>query len=131
MNGSQYVTDPTALTFPLKGITYVELPSNGIFSPVDFGENSSGLLIVHNQWRNALAENLNGGIFRGLIIADDLLHIHNTILGATFMLTQYPRAGYSIGNGTGQMLFSEEAVMKGLEEAQLSAATIAVLECWE
>jgi hypothetical protein len=105
VNGSQYVTDPTTLTFPLSGITYVELPLGGIWRDIDFGA-SSGILVVHNANRSAIFKNLNYGTFTGLIIADDILHIHATIIGAVVSLTEFPSAGNVIGNGSGEVLFS-------------------------
>ena len=109
VNGSQYVTDPAALTFPLSSITYVELPAGATWQDVDFGE-SSGILVVHNSGRNALFKNLNDGTFRGLIIADDIVHIHAKIIGAIVSLTELPSAGNVIGNGSGDVLFSREAL---------------------
>ncbi|MBI1923301.1 pilus assembly PilX N-terminal domain-containing protein [Candidatus Poribacteria bacterium] len=110
-NGSQYVTDPSLLTFPLSGVTYVELAHGASWSGVNF-DNSSGILVVHNTATNAIMTNLNGGTFRGLIIADDLIHIHNTIIGAGISLTSAPSEGNCIGNGTGKVLYSREAIAK-------------------
>jgi hypothetical protein len=56
-------------------------------------------------------KNLNTGTFRGLIIADDIVHIHGTIIGALVSLTESPSEGNSIGNGTGFVLFSKEAIL--------------------
>jgi len=103
------VTDPATLTFPLAGITYVELPAGATWQDVDFDE-SSGILVVHNAGRNALIKNLNDGTFRGLIIADDIVHIHAKIIGAIVSLTELPSEGNVIGNGSGDVLFSREAL---------------------
>lgn len=115
-NGGQYVTNPANLTFPLSGVTYVELASGGTWQAIDFGA-SSGLLIVHNSSRNAAIKNLNSGTFKGLIIADDIDKIHTNIIGALVSLTTTP-SGDCIGNGSGSVLYSRE----GLELAA-SAAT--------
>ena len=109
LNGSQYVTDPANLTFPLSGVTYAELPSGTPWQAVDFG-NSSGILVVHNATTDAVVKNLNTGTFNGLIIADDLVHIHNTILGAVIALTPTPSEGNCIGNGNGDVLYSSETI---------------------
>lgn len=109
VNGSQYVTDPSALTFPLSGVTYVELPPGGTWQSMNFG-NSSGILVVHNSSTNAVIKNLNGGTFKGLLIADDIVHIHTTILGAVVSLTTAPSSGNVIGNGSGEVLFSRAAL---------------------
>ncbi len=114
VNGSQYVTDPTRLRFPLSGVTYVELPPGGIWNPVNLGD-STGILIVHNSAGNAVIKNINPsgttcGCFTGLIIADDIVHIHTKIIGAVVSLTTGPSSGNVIGNGSGQVLFSREAL---------------------
>ncbi len=110
--GSQYVTDPSQLTLPLSGVTYVELPPGEIWGDtevVDFG-NGSGILVVHNAATNAAIKNLNYGSFKGVIIADDLVHIHNRILGGIVTLTPAPSEGNCIGNGTGDVFYSSQAV---------------------
>ena len=108
-NGSQYVTDPSLLTFPLSGVTYVELAPGATWQAIDFGV-SSGILVVHNTATNAIMKNLNGGTFRGLILADDIVHIHTTIIGAVMNLTSAPSEGTCIGNGSGKVLYSNEAI---------------------
>ncbi len=130
MGGSQYVSDPASLHYPLGGITYVELPSGGTWQSMDFGA-SSGILIVHNSYGNALISNMNGGSFKGLIIADDMLHIHNTIIGGIFLMSSSPREGNCIGNGSGSLLFSRGTILEGLEEASLGLTNISILDCWE
>lgn len=117
MNGSQYTTDPATLTFPLSGVTYVELPSGQVWQDIDFGD-SSGILVVHNSSRDALIKNLNSGLFRGLIIADDIVHIHMTIIGAVISLTELPSQGNVIGNGSGEILFSREALANATAYSQ-------------
>ncbi|MFQ5847193.1 MAG: hypothetical protein ACE5IQ_05890 [Candidatus Methylomirabilales bacterium] len=116
-NGSQYATDPATLTFPLSGVTYVELPSSVVWQPVDFGD-SRGILVVHNTNTDAVVKNLNSGLFRGLIIADDIVHIHTTIIGAVVSLTTAPSSGNVIGNGNGEILFSREALAKATAYSQ-------------
>jgi hypothetical protein len=56
-------------------------------------------------------------VFRGLIIADDIIHIHADIIGAVVSLTTNPSAGNVIGNGNGTVKFSSEAIMKSTEFA--------------
>ncbi|MFC2133390.1 hypothetical protein ACFLR4_04415 [Bacteroidota bacterium] len=113
--GSQYVTNPSSLTLPLSGVTFVELPSGD--SWIDADISGSGVLIVHNSDNNAILKNLYGN-FKGLLIIDDLIHIHATILGAVIALTPSPSDGNCIGNGEGTILFSREAIKRG------SAATV-------
>ena len=115
LNGSQYVTNPASLTYPLKGITYVELPSGSTWQSMSI--EGSGILIVHNKSNNAIMKNLNSGTFRGLIIADDIVHIHTTVIGALISLTPNPSEGNSIGNGDGEVKFSKEAILAASEFA--------------
>ncbi|KAF0150899.1 MAG: hypothetical protein FD143_2408 [Ignavibacteria bacterium] len=113
-NGSQYTTNPAWLTYPLKSVTYVELPSGGIWNSSNI--DGSGILIIHNSTGDAVIKNENLGTFRGLIIADDIIHIHTTIIGAIISLTPSPSGGNSIGNGSGDVLFSRQAIIDGIGE---------------
>jgi len=108
IGGSQYATNPNTLNHPFKGVTYVELPSGTpwISSNID----GTGILIIHNSSTNAIIKNENLGTFKGLIIADDIIHIHTTIIGAVIGLTPSPSEGNSIGNGSGDVLFSSQAI---------------------
>lgn len=108
VNGGQYVTNPSSLRFPLSGVTYVELDSGVTWGAIDFG-SSSGILVVHNSTNNAKIENLNTGTFKGLILADGIEKIHTTIIGAVVPLSPTP-SGNCIGNGTGSILYSSEAL---------------------
>ncbi len=104
---SQYVTDPSLLTYPLKGVTYVELPSGEPWT--DANIEGSGVLIVHNDQVDAIIKNTYNN-FTGLIIADDIVHLHSTIIGAVISLTQNPSEGNTIGNSEGFVLYSKEAL---------------------
>ena len=108
--GSQYVTNPSSLHFPLKGITYVELPSGGKWQSTNI--EGSGILIVHNASGNSLIKNLNTGTFKGFVIADDIVHVHSSIIGAVFLLSSFPSDGNFIGNGNGSIVFSKDAITK-------------------
>jgi hypothetical protein len=106
--GSQYVTNPAALTYPLKGITFVELPSGGEWIAANI--TGTGILIVHNNSTNAIIKNIITGPFEGLLIADDIIHIHTDILGSVIGLSPAPSEGNCIGNGSGQVLYSSKAI---------------------
>jgi len=112
-NGSQYVADPATLTFPLSGVTYVELPSGQEWNAVDFGD-SNGILVVHNTNTHAVIKNLNNGTFKGLLIADDIVHIHTDIIGAVVSLTTGPSFGNVLGNGSGRVLYSRQALANAM-----------------
>jgi len=107
-SGSQYTTDPSSLAYPLQGVTFVELPSGGTWNAANI--QGKGILIVHNNNVNAIIKNINTGPFAGLIIADDIVHIHTDILGAVIGLSPAPSEGNCIGNGSGEVLFSSEAI---------------------
>jgi hypothetical protein len=104
---SQYVTDPTLLSYPLKGVTYVELPSGGSWTAADL--EGSGVLIVHNDNVNAILNNTKNN-FTGLIIGDDIIHLHSDIIGAVVSLTENPSAGNTVGNSSGSILYSKQVL---------------------
>ncbi len=104
---SQYVNDPGLLTYPLKGVTYVELPSGESWT--DANIEGSGILIIHNDQVDAIIKNTYNN-FTGLIIADDIVHLHSIIIGAVISLTQNPSEGNTIGNSDGFILYSKEAL---------------------
>ena len=130
--GSQYVTNPSLLSFPLQGVTYVELPDGDTWNPIHFGA-SSGILVVHNSAGNAKMKNLNSGTFKGLIIADDLEHVHCTVIGAVVTLTSTP-SGNCIGNGNGSILYSSAAIETHAEAASSGSGgggSTSVASWWE
>lgn len=108
LNGSQYVTDPLALTYPLRGITYVEIPPGGFWNYANI--QGDGVLIIHNDSVNAIIKNTINN-FTGLIIGDDVIHLHSNIIGAVISLTRYPSVGNTIGNSSGYILYSKEALL--------------------
>lgn len=110
--GSQYTTNPNTLNYPLSGVTYVELPSGGIWNSSNI--DGSGILIIHNNNLNAVIKNENLGTFRGLIIADDIVHLHTTVIGALISITPHPSEGNTIGNGSGSVLYSRQAITDGI-----------------
>lgn len=111
--GSQYVTNPSLLTFPLGGVTYVELPAGGEWNGSGMG-GGSGILIVHNTSTNAMLKNVTDGTFRGVLIADDLSQVKNIIIGSVTNLTASPADGSVLANGSGKILYSSTAVSSAL-----------------
>ena len=120
VNGSQYVTNPTLLSYPLYGVTYVELTD---ITPHNKWEDAlvegSGILVVHNQSTNARIWNMELGTFIGLVIVDDIVHVHATIIGALIVLTPNPSSGNTIGNSDGLVLYSTEAIRFALTESEV------------
>ncbi len=116
--GSQYVTNPVNLTYPLKGVTYVELPANTSWTSANVA--GSGILIIHNSTLSAGIANINSGIFAGIMMADDIVRIHTTVIGALIGISPNPSSGNCIGNGTGSILFSREAIMNAVNLVNLT-----------
>ncbi len=113
--GSQYVTSPASLSYPLQGVTYVELSSGSTWNSANI--TGTGILIVHNSSTNAIIKNINSGPFKGLVIADDIIRLHTNILGAVFVLSSSPSEGNCLGNGSGSVIYSSQAVASGVEDA--------------
>jgi hypothetical protein len=133
VGGSQYTTDPSLLNSPMRGVTYVELPSGGLWQSMDI--SGSGVLVVHNTAKNAGMKNLNSGTFTGLVIGDDVVHIHTNIIGGLICLSPAPSEGNCIGNGNGTVLYSTEAIARATGSAGTPAANgngsaSAVLAWW-
>ncbi len=87
VNGSQYVTSISQLKFPLRGVTYIELPSIDV--KIDLGSmENSGLLVVHNSTTSSrVSEIKSKKPFKGLIIGDYMFHLHLDILGGLILLS--------------------------------------------
>ena len=128
-NGGQFVTDPDNLTFPLSGVTYVQLGDGEVWQPPDIGA-SSGVLVVRSPSGNAGVKNLNTGTFKGLIIADDIEHIQMTIIGAVISMTTTP-SGNCIGNGSGQILYSSAALTQASSVSLGGGGGVTVDSWWE
>lgn len=120
-NGGQYVTDPSDLSSPFSGVTYVELPSGGRWQTMNI--SGTGVLIVHNAAGNAIMKNLNSGTFKGIIIADDIIHVHTGIIGAVIGLSASPSEGNFLGNGNGSIKYSLQAVTQAVIAVSSSTST--------
>ncbi len=105
INGSQYVTNPSSLKFPLKGVTYVDFGGQWEGKTI----SGSGIFILHNSGSSSECENMKGS-FTGLFIGDEIKHINADIIGAVINLKGNST---DIGNGTGSILYSSE-VLKSL-----------------
>lgn len=112
--GSQYVTDPAELKYPLQAVTYVDLPSDynsRTWYDINFGENSSGILVVHNDDGNALMSWLHTGTFKGVIIADNLRYIYSKVYGAIVILSD---DGTQVQTSYGEVKYSKPAIDSAL-----------------
>ena len=106
--GSQYVTNPTNLKYPLAGVTYVELPPASTWVPPG-PISGNGIFVIHNSAKNATLTNLDGN-FTGLLVADNIVHLHGNFLGAVIGLTGAP-TGNVIGNGNARLMYSGAAIL--------------------
>jgi hypothetical protein len=136
-NGSQYVTDPLTLKYPLSGITYVELPLGVQWSPaLVYG---SGILVVHNSTTTAALKNIGGDnkgndTFTGIIIADDIVHIQGNLIGGLIELTSSPSEGKVIGNSNGNIWYSKQAVLNATNSLNVTGgngSAANVIGWWE
>jgi hypothetical protein len=106
--GSQYVTDPAKLKYPLSGVTYVEMPSgSNIWNSANI--NGSGMLIIHNSVKNSMFKGASGG-FSGIILSDDISLLHAQIWGTIIGLTPNP-AGAVMGNGSAVARYSRQSIL--------------------
>lgn len=113
VNGSQYVENPSDLSTPLNGVTYVKLKCGETWTSVHLG-NSQGILVVHSDCKDATIKNINTGTFKGILIADDIVHIHNDIIGMVLQISSAPSSGNCIGNGNGSVKYSSQAIGNAL-----------------
>jgi hypothetical protein len=125
--GSQYVTDPAKLKYPLSGVTYVELPNAATWNPGN-SLSGGGILIVHNANKNAVLSNM-GGSFTGLLVADRMERLHGDVLGAIISLTTSP-PGNVMGNGNARILYSTAAIT-GATSVLVNGTTPKVIGWWE
>ena len=57
------------------------------------------------------------GTFKGIVISDDVDKWQGTLLGAIFSLTPTPEQTWLLGNSTGYVKFSREAISNALKFA--------------
>jgi hypothetical protein len=134
--GSQYVTDPSKLTSPLRGVTYVDMPTTSPQNSWNAGNlKGTGILIVHNSAHNATITNANGnfssntGWFSGIVIADDCTHWNMDMWGAILILTQTPQ-GNIMGTGNATLRWSRLAMKNALGMVQ-NGSQVKVLAWYE
>jgi hypothetical protein len=112
--GSQYVTNPSSLTYPLRGVTYVEIPPESSLK-FELQGDSDGILVIHNSEVNAKIIEIsskNNLPFKGLIIADYLFHIHLDVIGAIMLLSPHLETEKTCsGNKDKKILFSRAALI--------------------
>ena len=82
-----------------------------IFMDPDFG-GSTGIFIFHNENRTAQLKNIHGD-FKGIIIADQVVHVNANALiyGAIFTLSDV-EGGNTFGNGNSDIRFSKKLIQQ-------------------
>ena len=109
----QYKTS-TPPSLPMSGIVYY---TGDLWNAPDFGDEdnpSTGILIVHNSGSTATLKNMHG-YFKGLIIADDLVHINGDAVVIGGIILQ-KSTGNTVGNGSAEVKFSS-SVLQNLPAA--------------
>jgi len=127
--GSQYVTDPSTLKYPLAGVTYVETPTTSPQNEWSSADVSGGgILIVHNSAGNAIIKNADSK-FKGLIMADDVIHLHGELLGGLIAFKN-TLSGNVIGNGNAILKFSRQAIIEASRFLETNGKP-SILAWWE
>jgi hypothetical protein len=129
--GSQYLVNPPldgkylkGLTYPISGVTYIEI-NNGKEYEIMLEQNgNSGILIFHNDDRTSVMKGVkyddatSDGQFTGLLISDYSFHHHIDILGAVIMLSPNLETEKNCnGNKDHWVYYSSEAVSNATEIA--------------
>ncbi len=103
--GSQYLINPpmngkylVGLTYPISGITYIEI-TNGQEYEIKLEQNgNSGILVFHNDDTNSIVKGIkyqkdslkagfSDGLLTGLLMTDYSFHHHINVLGSIVMLS--------------------------------------------
>jgi len=100
VHGSQYLLVPNSadkidgdlLTYPLSGVTYIEITNSSELELMLEQTGNSGIVVVHRDNGNSKlkgikSDNSSDGLFTGLLITDYSFHHHIDILGAVLMLS--------------------------------------------
>ncbi len=118
--GSQYVTDYSQLTFPVRGITYLDVPNGTYINRKNLGMNPEGIIVLHSPnstafWEWLLTDTSGvtvSGPIKGLLIFDKLHHIHTDILGSLVLLSPVTEGLHCAGNAGHYIRYSEETIKK-------------------
>ncbi len=117
--GSQYVTAYAQLVFPLRGVTYIEVPNGTIWTKQKLGANPEGILVFHSPNHDAYWNNITttAGPFKGLMVMDNLFHIHMDILGGLALLNPKTISGKCNGNANHYVRYSTETIQKATQSS--------------
>jgi hypothetical protein len=129
--GSQYRINPpkdgkhiAGLTYPLSGVTYIEI-TNGIEYELRLEQNgNSGIIVVHNSDRTSKIIGVkydidnSDGLLTGLLVTDYSFHHHIDILGSVLQLSPNLETSKNcVGNKDHWVYYSSEAIANATEIA--------------
>lgn len=131
MYGSQYLLNPAdddsrilGLTYPLSGVTYIEI-TNGTEYVLQFEQNgNSGIVVVHNSDRTSKLKGIkydnatSDGLLTGLLITDYSFHHHIDVLGSILQLSPNLETVKDCnGNEDHWVYYSSEAIVNATRTA--------------
>ena len=131
--GSQYRLNPpmngkfiAGLTYPLSGITYIEI-TNGTEYELKLEQNSNrGIIVVHNSDRTSKLKGVkydkdnSDGLLTGLLVTDYSFHHHIDILGSVLQLSPNLETDKNCkGNKDHWVYYSSEAILNATEIAAI------------
>ena len=131
--GSQYRINPpkdgkhiAGLTYPLSGVTYIEI-TNGIEYELRLEQNgNSGIIVVHNSDRTSKLIGVkydidnSDGLLTGLLVTDYSFHHHIDILGSVLQLSSNLETSKNCsGNKDHWVYYSSEAILNATEIAAI------------
>ena len=125
--GSQYLLNPdddidNDLTFPLSGVTYIEI-TDGKDREIKLQQNgNSGILVFHNDDTNSIVKGIkyetgtSDGLLTGLLMTDYSFHHHINVLGSIVMLSPNLETSKNCnGNKDHWAYYSSEAIGNATE----------------
>ena len=95
----------SSLNTPFHGLIYL---TQDYVGPVHF-ENSSGILIVHNQYKDAELQ-ITNGVFKGLIITDKMAKINGNAVVLGGVVTLCEGEVSTFGTGTAVIRYSSQVL---------------------
>jgi hypothetical protein len=131
--GSQYLLNPpldgkyiTGLTYPISGVTYIELTNGSEIELMLEQNDNKGILIIHREDHTARIKGIkfdeatSDGRLTGLLITDYSFHHHIDVLGSIIMLSQNLETGSNCnGNMDHWAYYSSEAIKNATEIAAI------------
>ena len=134
--GSQYLLNPSlvkigkkwfidGLTYPISGVTYIELTNNKECEFQFEQHGNSGILVIHGDKNHTATitgvkfdKDNSDGLFTGVLVTDYSFHHHIDILGAVLQLSPNLETSKNCnGNKDHWVYYSSEAISNATEIA--------------